>query len=69
LYETVETMQIQQLNGDQRREMVNTHLRYAAYREAKARADSYRGSMVWNVVKGRPYLVRSAYKAGGTGLF
>lgn len=57
-------MQIQQLNGDQRREVVNTRQRYAAYREAKARADSYRGSMVWSIVKGRPYLVRSAYTAG-----
>jgi hypothetical protein len=59
-------MEFQELNNDQRREAVNTQQRYSAYRAAKARADSYRGSMVWNDVNGREYLVRSAYDKSGT---
>jgi hypothetical protein len=58
-------MQFQGLNNDQRRETVNTRQRYAAYREAMTRADSYRGSMVWSKIKGREYLVRSHYDKSG----
>lgn len=54
-------MEFQELNNDQRREIVNTRQRYEAYRGAKAKADACRGSMVWNTVKGRQYLVRSYY--------
>ena len=52
------------LNPDQRRESINTQQRYAALRAA-ARAKSFRGSMVWSQVKGRDYLIRSAYTAKG----
>jgi len=58
-------MEFQELNNDQRREAVNTQQRYSAYREAKARLDPYRGSMVWNEIKGRQYLVRSFYDKAG----
>jgi hypothetical protein len=58
-------MQFQELNNDQRREAVNTQQRYAAYREAKTRADSHRGSMVWSKIKGHEYLVRSHYDKSG----
>ena len=58
-------MEFQELNSDQRREFVNTRQRYAAYREAQERANSYRGSMVWTKLKGREYLVRSAYTKSG----
>jgi hypothetical protein len=58
-------MEFQELNNDQRREAVNSQQRYAAYREAKARLEAYRGSMVWNEIKGRQYLVRSAYDKTG----
>lgn len=58
-------MQFQELNNDQRRETVNSRQRYAAYREANIRAGNYRGSMVWNEIKGREYLVRSAYDKEG----
>jgi hypothetical protein len=51
----------QELDGDQRREAVNTQQRYAAYREAVERASAYCGSMVWTHIKGRDYLVRSHY--------
>jgi hypothetical protein len=61
----VETMEFQELNNDQRREAVNTQQRYAAYREAKSRADGYRGSMVWTETKGHEYLVRSYYDKTG----
>jgi hypothetical protein len=54
-------MEFRELNSDQRREVVNTQQRYAAYREAEERAKGYRGSMVWTTLKGRDYLVRSAY--------
>jgi hypothetical protein len=58
-------LDFQELNNDQRREVINTRQRYAAYREALAKADTYRGSMVWNTIKGRQYLVRSAYDKSG----
>jgi hypothetical protein len=58
-------MEFQELNNDQRREAVNSQQRYAAYREAAARLHAYRGSMVWNEIKGREYLLRSAYDKAG----
>ena len=58
-------MEFQELDNDQRRERVNTQQRYAAWREAKARAQSYRGSLVWHEMKGDEYLVRSYYDASG----
>lgn len=58
-------MQFQELNNDQRREMVNTRQRYQAFLDAKQKADAYRGSMVWNEVKGQEYLVRSRYDKVG----
>jgi hypothetical protein len=53
------------LNPDQRREAINTAQRYAALRETIDRARAYRGSMVWSKVKGKDYLIRSAYSAKG----
>jgi hypothetical protein len=58
-------MEFLELNNDQRREAVNSQQRYAAYRETAARLHAYRGSMVWNEIKGREYLVRSAYDKAG----
>lgn len=58
-------MDFKELNNDQRRETINTQQRYAVYREAKARLDSLRGSMVWGQSKGREYLVRSYYDKAG----
>jgi hypothetical protein len=55
----------QELNNDQRREFVNTRQRYAAIRDAQARAVSFRGSMIWNTIKGREYLIRSHYDKKG----
>jgi hypothetical protein len=55
-----------ELNGDQRREAVNTQQRYQAWREAFERVQSSRGSMVWTDVKGRDYLVRSYYDKEGS---
>ncbi len=58
-------MIFQEFNNDQRREKVNSDQRFAVWREAKARAASYRGSLVWQEVKGEQYLVRSYYDASG----
>lgn len=59
-------MEFQELNNDQRREVVNTRQRFAAYRDAKKSLAKLRGSMVWVETKGHEYLIRSAYaKAGG----
>lgn len=58
-------MEFQELNSDQRREVINTQQRYAAYREAVERANAYRGSMIWSELRGRDYLVRSAYGKSG----
>ena len=63
--ETVEIMIFQELNNDQRREKVNSDQRYAAWREAKLRAEGYRGSLVWQEAKGEKYLARSYYDASG----
>ncbi len=41
---TVENDGHQGLDGDQRRETVNTRQRFDLFRDAKARADGYRGS-------------------------
>jgi hypothetical protein len=65
LPESVETMEFQEFDNDQRREKVNTDQRYAAWRAAKARVNSYRGSLVWQEVKGQEYLVRSYYDDSG----
>src|ERR1017187_2644730 len=54
-------MEFQELNNDQRREVINTRQRYAAYREAQAKADAYRGSMGWNTIKGHQHLLRRSY--------
>jgi hypothetical protein len=58
-------MIFKELNSDQRREKVNSDQRYSVWREAKARAEGYRGSLVWQKVKGEQYLVRSYYDASG----
>lgn len=61
----MENITFQELNGDQRREAVNTRQRYAAYREAAQRSHDHRGSMVWKRIDGRDYLVRSYYGKSG----
>jgi len=61
----VEQLTFQELNGDQRREAVNTQQRYAVYREAIQRNNEYRGSMGWKKIHGRDYLVRSYYGKSG----
>lgn len=58
---TVENEHLQSLDGDQRRETVNTRQRFDLFRDAKARADGYRGSMVFATVNGGDYLLRSFY--------
>lgn len=58
-------MNFQELNGDQRREMVNTRQRFQALRAAKSAADAQRGSMTWVVSKGNEYLARSFYEKPG----
>lgn len=56
---------IQELNGDQRREAVNSRQRFDAWVAARSRADGYRGSMVWAKSKGIEYLRRSYYDKRG----
>jgi hypothetical protein len=53
-----------ELTNDQRREMINTRQRFHAFRQAEARAHSYRGSMVWEITKGHEYLIRAYYEDG-----
>lgn len=53
------------LNGDQRRELVNTRQRFDAWRAARDAANGFRGSMVWKREKARDYLVRSDYGPSG----
>ncbi|MEO3999603.1 nucleotidyltransferase domain-containing protein [Mesorhizobium sp. CAU 1732] len=58
-------MDFHDLNNDQRREKVNSEQRFAAYRAAVSRAGRYRGSFVWQEVKGETYLARSYYDRSG----
>jgi len=54
-------MPFQELNNDQRREVVNTRQRFEAWRNAASRDYGYRGSMVWAQIDGVEYLVRAYY--------
>ena len=54
-----------ELNADQRREVVNTRQRFQALRAAQARSESFRGSMVWSMSRGKDYLLRSGYDRTG----
>ena len=58
-------MQFQELDGDQRREKVNSDQRYVALHDARKRAASFRGSLVWQQSKGEEYLARSYYDTSG----
>lgn len=58
-------MQFQELNNDQRREMVNSQQRFQALRDAKLAWDAQRGSLTWLVSKDREYLARSFYDKAG----
>lgn len=57
-------MVIQELNADQRREMINSRQRFEAWRSAKRRLARTRGSVLWAESKGREYLRRSYYDGG-----
>lgn len=54
-------MQFQQLDNDQRREIVNSRQRFEAFQAALKRSKSYRGSMVFSATGGTDYLLRSYY--------
>jgi hypothetical protein len=54
-----------ELNSDQRREVVNTQQRFLAWREAFARREGCKGSILWSTSKGREYLMRVAYDKQG----
>ena len=56
---------IQEFNGDQRREKVNSDQRFAAWRTQRSRMQNFRGSLVWQTVKGETYLARSYYDQSG----
>ena len=56
---TVENPPFQSLDGDQRREAVNTRQRFDLFRDAEARADGHRGFMVFATVNGGDCLLRS----------
>lgn len=58
-------MLFQELNNDQRRELVNSRQRFQAFRDAKTAYEAYRGSLTWVESKGRQYLVRSSYAKSG----
>ena len=50
---------------DQRREVVNTHQRFDALREAERRLHGFRGSLTWSRTNGTEYLLKSAYDRNG----
>ncbi|MFG1375442.1 GSU2403 family nucleotidyltransferase fold protein [Xanthobacter autotrophicus] len=61
----VDSIEINELNKDQLRERVNTAQRYQAWRDAKERAASFRGSLVWHRSGDSEYLLRSYYDGAG----
>ena len=56
---TVENEPFQELDGDQRRETVNTRQRFDTFLAAQERLNGYRGSMVFARSNGGQHLVRS----------
>ena len=58
---TIENETFQELDGDQRRETVNTRQRFDTFLAAQERVNGYRGSMVFARSNGGQYLVRSFY--------
>lgn len=54
-------IEIQELNGDQSRELINTAQRFAAYSQAREREAGYRGSMSFVQRNGVDYLLRDYY--------
>jgi hypothetical protein len=58
-------MHFQELNNDQRRELINSQQRFQALRDAKAAWDAQRGSLTWVESKGHEYLARSYYDKAG----
>src|SRR6478735_1965863 len=58
-------MEFQELNNDQRREVVNSQQRFQALRDAKEAYDAHRGSLTWVESKGHEYLARSYYDKAG----
>ncbi len=54
-------IEIQELNGDQSRELINTAQRFAAYQQARDRDFGYRGSMSFVERSGVDYLLRDYY--------
>lgn len=57
-------VQIQELNGSQSREIINTQQRFQHWQESKRKLGAYRGSMVWVKGAASDYLARSAYDDG-----
>lgn len=55
-----------ELNNDQRREKINSDQRFSALLEARKKAQSFRGSLVWHTVNGIDHLMRSYYDSTGT---
>ncbi|RWK23417.1 MAG: hypothetical protein E5X49_13725 [Mesorhizobium sp.] len=54
-----------ELNNDQRREKINSDQRFTALLEARKKAKSFRGSLVWHAVNGIDHLMRSYYHSNG----
>ncbi|TIO26780.1 nucleotidyltransferase domain-containing protein [Mesorhizobium sp.] len=54
-----------ELNNDQRREKINSDQRFTALMEARKKAKSFRGSLVWHTVSGTEHLMRSYYDSTG----
>lgn len=54
-------LQLQELNGDQSRELINTAQRFSAFTEARKREEGYRGSMSFVARNGAEYLLRDYY--------
>lgn len=54
-------MKNHEVNSDQRRELVNTRQRFDAWRQARLKLDSFRGSMNWVMRREKEYLLRGYY--------
>lgn len=55
----------QELNSDQRRELINSQQRFRGLRDAQAAWSAQRGSLTWVMSKDREYLIRSYYDKAG----
>lgn len=61
-------LEIFDLPEDVVRQYIDARQTFSAFEQAKARAEEFRGGMVWKTVKGKEYLVRTSTRGAQAGI-